>query len=174
MMSIAVAVCSAAVPAEAQQATAAQDSIRNCVRTCAGGETMPVLLSFPRIDAGEVPASTHQSSENPAGTGGLGQVGMHGAVLYTVVINPNGEMDRSSLRVYSSNARKWEAVLPRALEEARFRPAADSGRAVRARVLIGFDIRAEGFAGLCYAATVLSNKAPQKPLSFCYENKGGE
>src|SRR2546423_7471678 len=63
-----------------------QDSIRNCVRSCTGGETMPAMVYFPRIDAGEVPQSQHQSSEYPTGAGGLGQVGMHGSVAYTLVV----------------------------------------------------------------------------------------
>jgi len=98
---------------------------------------------------------------------------MHGSVAYTLVVTATGEIDRSSVRVYSSTAKNWEPVLKRALEEARFRPASDSGRAVRARVLVGFDIRAEGFAGLCLVVAVRSSAA-EKPLQFCYEGKGGE
>ena len=177
---LAMLYCSAA-PVAAQQVDAPKspgdsvrrDSIRNCVRSCAGGESMPALVYFPRIDAGDVPESQHQSAENPTGAGGLGQVGMHGSVAYTLVVTATGEIDRSTVRVYSSTAKNWEPVLKRALEEARFRPASDSGRAVRARVLVGFDIRAEGFAGLCLAVAVRSSAA-EKPLQFCYEGKGGE
>ena len=178
---LAMLYCSAA-PVAAQQVDAPKspgdsvrrDSIRNCVRSCAGGESMPALVYFPRIDAGDVPESQHQSSHHPTGTGELGQVGMHGSVAYTLVVTAKGEVDRSTMRVFSSTAKNWEPVLKRELEEAHFRPASDSGRAVRARVLVGFDIRAEGFAALCVAAGVLSNAAPQKPLHFCYEDKGGE
>ena len=174
MTALAVLGCGGASVAAQQVDSVRQDSIRVCVRKCTGGETMPALTYFPRIDAGDVPESQHQSSENPTGAGGLGQVGMHGSVAYTLVVTTTGEVDRSSMRVYSSTAKNWEPVLARALEEARFRPASDSGRAVRARVLVGFDIRAEGFTGLCLVAAVQSSTASQKPLQFCYEGKGGE
>jgi len=166
--------CGAASVAAQQVDSVRKDSVRVCVRRCAGGETMPALVYFPRIDAGDVPESQHQSSENPTGAGGLGQVGMHGSVALTLVVTTTGEVDRSSVRVFSSTAKNWEPVLERALEEARFRPASDSGRAVRARVLVGFEIRAEGFTGLCLVAAVQSNTASQKPMQFCYEGKGGE
>ena len=105
---LAMLYCTAA-PVAAQQVDAPKspgdsvhrDSIRNCVRSCAGGESMPALVYFPRIDAGDVPESQHQSSENPTGAGGLGQVGMHGSVAYTLVVTATGEIDRSSVRVYS-------------------------------------------------------------------------
>jgi hypothetical protein len=99
---------------------------------------------------------------------------MHGSVAYTLVVTAAGEVDRSSMRVFSSTAKSWEPVLQRALEEAHFRPASESGTAVRARVLVGFDIRAEGFAGLCVVAAVLTKSGPQKPQQFCYEGKGGQ
>src|SRR5207247_9080170 len=107
-----------AAPVAAQQVDAPKspgdsvrrDSIRNCVRSCAGGESMPALVYFPRIDAGDVPESQHQSSENPTGAGGLGQVGMHGAVAYRLVDTPSGGVDRTGVRVFASRDEHWAHV----------------------------------------------------------------
>jgi hypothetical protein len=150
------------------------DSIRDCVRACAGGETMPVLTSFPRIDIADVPQSSAPSSEHPYGTGNLGQTGMHGTVVYSVVIKVDGTTDRPTLHVVSSTARDWEPVLKRALDDARFRPAYDAGRAVQARVQVMFEIRAGGVGNLCLTAGVTATSHAQRPLESCYTSNGGE
>jgi hypothetical protein len=150
-----------------------RDSIRDCVRKCAGGETMPELTSFPRIDIGDVPQSSTPTMDRPQGTGNLGQIGMHGTVVYTVVVRPDGSADRSTLRVVSSTAKDWEQVLQRALDEARFRPGSDARGAVRARVALTFDIRADGFGRLCLAAAVRPDSNSQRPLQSCYTGSGG-
>jgi hypothetical protein len=150
-----------------------RDSIRDCVRKCAGGETMPVLTSFPRIDIGDVPQSSTPTMDRPQGTGNLGQIGMHGTVIYSVVVRPDGSADPSTLRVVSSTAKDWEQVLQRKLDEAQFRPGSDARGAVRARVELTFDIRADGFGRLCLTAAVRADSHSQRPLQSCYTGSGG-
>jgi TonB family protein len=119
------------------------DSVRECVRRCLGGETMPVLTYFPHIDPGEAPAVEPPSGQNPSGAG-LGQIGMHGEVVFLFVVTRQGFVDQATLRVVSSTARNWEPLLLRALLDARFRPALDAGGPVRARVQLRFEMRTEG------------------------------
>lgn len=120
------------------------DSVRECVvRRCLGGETMPVLTYFPHIDPGEAPEVEPPSGQNPSGAG-LGQVGMHGEVVFLFVVTQQGFVDQATVRVVSSTARNWEPLLHRALLDARFRPALDGRGPVRARVQLRFDMRTEG------------------------------
>jgi len=159
--------------AQAAHADSARDSIRECVLRCLGGEQMPVLTSFPRIDIADIPASSTPSSEHPQGTGNLGQIGMHGSVVYTVVVKTDGTADITTLRVVSNMAKDWDPVLRRALFEARFRPASDARGVARARVELTFEIRAEGLNTLCLRAGVTSTSGAQRPLETCFSGTGG-
>ena len=123
------------------------DSIYDCERRCAVGVSKPVLTYFPQINPGDVPAS---ESQIYPGSGGLGPSGVHGTIVFRFVVTEAGSVDRGTLRVTNSDARRWEQSFADGLLQARFSPARLGGAPVKARVTLRVRIESEGMEAFRY------------------------
>lgn len=130
----------AVVPAGAA-ARASSDSLYDCERRCPTGVAKPSLVVFPQITAADVPAS---ESQIYPGSSGLGPSGVHGTIEFRFIVNEAGRAEPGSVVVALSTARRWERAFSQGVMQARFLPARAEGRAVRARIHLRVDIRAEG------------------------------
>jgi hypothetical protein len=125
----------------------ATDSIFDCERRCTAGVSKPVLTYFPQITPADAPAS--QSQVYP-GAGGLGPSGVRGTIVFRFVLTEAGSVDRGTLRITSSDARRWEQLFTDGLLQARFTPARVGGTPVKARVTLRVHIEAEGMDAFRY------------------------
>ena len=123
------------------------DSVYDCQRRCPTGVSQPSLAHFPQVTAADAPPP---ESQIYPGSSGLGPSGVHGTIEFHFVINEAGITEPGSIIIALSTARRWEQVLSQGLQQARFLPAKAGGRAVRARVRLRVDIRAEGMATFEY------------------------
>jgi hypothetical protein len=138
-------------PAPTATATRAGiDSIYDCERRCAAGVSKPVLGYFPQVNPADVPES--QSQIYP-GSSGLGPSGVRGTIAFRFVVTEAGSVDRGTLRITSSDARRWEQLFTDGLLQARFTPARFGGVPVKARVGLRVRIEAEGTDAIRYQFT---------------------